>query len=229
MSSAFQLILLPGLGADERLLAPQREAFPQLIVPRWIPPRRTESLPEYAERMCGAVAPPRGVPLILGGVSFGGMLAYEMARHWKPDAVVLIASCRERRGLRPLYRAARPFWPFVPVTVWSVAKLFSRPVMNIKSRLPPADRDVMIRMFQEMDSRFMHWVVRAILNWRPEPLDGIPIFHVHGRRDRVLPARGVAADHWIDGGHIINVSHAGEVNSFIANVERNLFRSPPSE
>ena len=98
--TAFQLILLPGLGADHRLLEPQRRAFPQLIVPPWIPPRKNESLPDYAARMAETVTPSRDVPLVLGGVSFGGMLAYEMARHLKPDAVVLIASCRNRRGLR---------------------------------------------------------------------------------------------------------------------------------
>ena len=43
------------------------------------------------------------------------MLAYEMARHLKPDAVVLIASCRTRHGLRPLYRAGRRLLPLIPV------------------------------------------------------------------------------------------------------------------
>ena len=80
MNPTFQLILLPGLGADHRLLEPQRAAFPQLIVPPWIPPRKHESLPQYAERMAETVTPPHDVPLVLGGVLFGGMLAYEMAR-----------------------------------------------------------------------------------------------------------------------------------------------------
>ena len=117
----FQLILLPGLGADHRLLEPQRAAFPQLVVPPWIPPRKRESLPQYAARMAETVTPSRDVPLILGGVSFGGMLAYEMARYLKPDAVVLIASCRTRRvfvrsmrrgvGSCRSFRCRRGAWP----------------------------------------------------------------------------------------------------------------------
>ncbi len=62
------LMAEPGLGADERLLEPQREEFPQLVVPAWIPPRAKESLSDYAARMAETVKPSRDAPLILGGV-----------------------------------------------------------------------------------------------------------------------------------------------------------------
>jgi pimeloyl-ACP methyl ester carboxylesterase len=217
MSATFQLILLPGLGTDYRLLEPQREAFPTMIVPPWIPPRKNESLPSYAERMAATVSPPRDAPLILGGVSFGGMLAYEMARHLKPKAVVLIASCRTPRSLRPFHLRARRLLPLIPVQAWSVAKLLAGPVMRVMHRRSPARREILVAMFRESDSRFMHWVVQAILNWEPAPLVGVPVFQIHGARDVMIPARRVEADVLLSGGgHLINISHADEVNSFIA-------------
>jgi pimeloyl-ACP methyl ester carboxylesterase len=216
MKSAFQLILLPGLGADHRLLDPQRAAFPHLIIPPWIPPRKNESLPDYAARMAETVAPLPGAPLVLGGVSFGGMLAYEMARHIKPDAVVLIASCRTRRGLRPAFRAGRRLLPWIPIGAWDIAKLLSGPVVRIRLGVPPGQKDMAIRMFKESDSRFMHWTLHAILNWDPEPLVGVRVLQIHGGRDPLIPARRVEADRIIpDGGHMINVSHAKEVNEFL--------------
>jgi len=216
MSPAFQLILLPGLGSDHRLLEPQRAEFPQLAVPAWIPPLNGESLPHYAARMAETIAPSHDAPLILGGVSFGGMLAYEMSRHLKPDAVVLIASCRTRQGLRPIYRAGRWLLPLVPVQAWSIAKLLSGPVVRIRLGVPPARRDLAVRMFKEMDSRFMHWVLQAILRWEPTLLQGIRVFQIHGRCDLLIPARRVEADELIpDGGHLINVTHAERVNVFI--------------
>jgi pimeloyl-ACP methyl ester carboxylesterase len=212
----FQLILLPGLGADHRLLEPQRQEFPQLVVPAWIPPHKNESLPDYAARMAETVKPSRDVPLILGGVSFGGMLAYEMARHLKPDAVVLIASCRTRHGLRPLCRSGRWLLPLVPVRAWDIAKLLAEPAARLRIGVPPARRDMAVTMFKEMDSRFMHWVLQAILRWEPCPLEGIRVFQIHGRRDLLIPARRVEADEIIsDGGHLINVTHAREVNAFL--------------
>jgi pimeloyl-ACP methyl ester carboxylesterase len=219
MIAKFQLILLPGLGADHRLLEPQRAAFPQLIVPPWISPQKNESLPHYAARMAETVAPSRDMPLILGGVSFGGVLAYEMAQHLKPDAVVLIASCRSRKSLCPIYSAGRWLLPFAPLRAWSIAKLLSGPVMRLRHRRSVAKRELLIRMFKDSDASFMHWTLQALLNWESSPLAGIPAYHIHGARDPVIPARYVEADVIIpNGGHLINVSHAEDVNAFIRSV-----------
>ena len=217
----FQLILLPGLGADHRLLEPQRAAFPQLLVPPWIPAKKNESLPQYAARMAETISPSRDVPLILGGVSFGGMVAYEMARHLKPDAVVLIASCRTRRSLRPIYSAGRWLLLLIPLRTWSAAKLLSGPVIRIRHRRSVAKRELLTAMFKQSDSRFMHWVLQAILSWEATPLVGTPVFQIHGSRDRVIPTRRVKADVLIpNGGHLINVTRAEEVNAFLARLPK---------
>lgn len=217
MNTNFQLILFPGLGADHRLLEPQRLAFPDMIVPAWIQPRSgSETLPEYAARMAERVQPSRERPVVLGGVSFGGMLAYEMARHLKPDAVVLIASCRTRRSLRPIYGVGRLLLPVLPVATWQIAKLLAGPVMRLRFDAPAARRDMAVAMFRESDSRFMHWVLQAILNWEPSPLVGVRVLQIHGRRDRLIPAQRVEADEIIpDGGHLINLTHADRVNAFL--------------
>ncbi len=215
-NAPFQLILLPGLGADYRLLEPQRAAFPQLIVPPWIAPRRRESLPDYAARLAETVSPVRDRPLILGGVSFGGMLAYEMAKHLRPDATVLIASCRARRGLRGVYRMGRWLLPLLPAPAWSVAKLLSGPVVQMRRGVPSERKALTVRMFKDSDSRFMHWTLQAILNWTPSPPPPTPVFHIHGGRDPLIPSHRVEADRLIpDGGHLINVTHADEVNAFL--------------
>jgi len=74
-------------------------------------------------------------------------------------------------------------------------------------------------MFKQMDSRFMHWVLQAILRWNPTPPNGTRVWHIHGRRDWLIPVRRVEADEVIsDGGHMINVTHARRVNAFIGRV-----------
>jgi pimeloyl-ACP methyl ester carboxylesterase len=251
MAAKFQLVLFPGLGADARLFKAQQQAFPDLIVPPWIPPRlrsirkgdaspknagqamssgesqneavsnglreRDESLPEYAARLAATLNLRRDVPVILGGVSFGGMIAYEMARHVRPAAVIQIASCRLRRSLRPFYRFGRYVIPSLPMSTWSLAKLLASPAVGIASHFGARDRTLAVTMFREMDSAFMNWVLTAILDWNPTQYEGTPIFQIHGRRDLLLPVGRVNADVYIpDGGHMINVTHAQQVNAFIS-------------
>jgi pimeloyl-ACP methyl ester carboxylesterase len=218
MERAFQLILLPGLGTDHRLFEPQRRAFPDLLVPAWIAPRGNESLPQYAARLATGLARDHR-PLILGGVSFGGMLACEMVRCLSPQAIVLIASCRSPTAVQPLLAAGRPLLPLLPPRMWNVAKLLSGPVGKLVERVPNPYRETLATMFKESDCGFAHWILQAILNWRPTPVEATPVFHIHGRRDLLIPASRVKADKMIaDGGHMINLTHADQVNAFLSEV-----------
>jgi pimeloyl-ACP methyl ester carboxylesterase len=228
------LILIPGLGTDERLFMSQRPSFPDLTVPPWILPRDDEGLADYAARMAEVVyggglsrfsrsengtVPFKNEPIIIGGVSLGGMIAYEIARHVKPQAVILIASCRTRQGVNGFLRAAGHLWPVVPAGAFRVAKFISLPVLRTFGSLTPAQRKLCAKMFSDMDSRFMHWAVSAILHWNPTPLEQTPVFQIHGARDQIIPMKCVCPDEIIpDGGHLINLSHADMVNSFIRDV-----------
>src|SRR3954466_14008672 len=100
------LILLPGMGADERLFAPQRSEFPEMVVPRWIAPEPEESLAHYAERLARQVDP--RTRCFVGGASFGGFVAMEMARHLDARAIFLIGSVRSPDELPRRVRALRP-------------------------------------------------------------------------------------------------------------------------
>jgi len=214
MSESPSLIMFPGVGADHRLFQPQKRAFPQLEVPAWVPPRDHETLPEYAARLAGTLRISR--PLVLGGVSFGGMLAYEMARRLRPEAVVLIASCRTREGISPLLRRFRPVVARLPLEVGDAAKLIAPLAVATFRLLSPTQRQLCLEMFQQADSRFMRWVITAILGWEPCALEGVPVCQIHGRHDPVIPAARIEADEIVaDGGHLINLSHAEQVNAFI--------------
>jgi predicted esterase len=58
----------------------------------------------------------------------------------------------------------------------------------------------------------------AVLDWKPTAINGVPVYRIHGASDLVIPARLVTADTIVPGGHLINMSHADEVNRFIGEV-----------
>lgn len=212
-----KLILIPGLGTDERLFEPQRQAFPDAWTPPWLVPHKDESLIAYAARMAELIDTSK--PIVIGGVSLGGMLAYEIARHIKPKAVIQIASCRTRQGVNGFLRAAGHLWPVVPVGALKVAKFVSLPVLKTFGPMSPEHRKLCAKMFSEMDSCFIHWAVSAILKWEPEQLEQVPVFQIHGGRDQIIPAKCVTPDEIIpDGGHLINLTHASTVNAYIREI-----------
>lgn len=210
-----RLVLLPGLGTTEGLFAPQRRAFPALEVPPWLEPERAETVPAYGRRMAATLGP-AGSDLVLGGVSFGGMVALEMARHVPARAVVLIASATTGRALtrvahglarvgRPLpARALPPPRPLWPVVAWAFGARTAE------------DRALVYELIRTSRPGFAKWGLGALLDWDPGGQQPCPVRRIHGLEDRLIGAARVPADMVIPGaGHLINVTHAADVNAFI--------------
>ena len=83
-------ILIPGLGTDHRYFANIVDLLPDHQVIRFEIPQRGESIEAYADRLREQIEAEG--PVVLGGVSFGGMLASIMCRHVQPEALVLMSS-----------------------------------------------------------------------------------------------------------------------------------------
>ncbi len=215
---SMKIILLPGLGADARLLSPQKTAFPDLIVLPWLKPENGESLPAYAARLAKVCEATVGKePFVLGGVSFGGMLALEMAQHLNPKAVFLIASSRTGKSLKRLHDFFRVILPRLPLGVFAFVKKRIAPfTMHRLGKMNPDQRKICLDMLRDTDINFFAWATKALLNWSLGDELTCPIYAIHGERDVIIPLKKVRADVVVPGGgHVINLTHADVVNRFI--------------
>jgi pimeloyl-ACP methyl ester carboxylesterase len=71
-------------------------------------------------------------------------------------------------------------------------------------------------MIRHTPPPFVHWATRAIFGWPGIDEQPIPIHHIHGENDRIIPLRCVQPDVTIQrAGHMLNVTHPAEVNAFI--------------
>jgi pimeloyl-ACP methyl ester carboxylesterase len=209
-----RLVLLPGLGADGRMFEAQRGAFPGLVVPEWIEARAEELLRDYARRLAATINVPR--PFYLGGVSFGGMVALEMAKALRPAGVFLIGSARSNKSLPTFLKATERVSRNLSSGL--IKRLGGTPVLLAYSfGLKNAEQKKLLRdMLMEADLEFIRWGCRAMMSWSSDECEGIPIHQIHGARDRIIPRRLVKPDLVVRGaGHLVNLTHPEEVNRFI--------------
>jgi pimeloyl-ACP methyl ester carboxylesterase len=210
-----QIVLLPGLGADERLFAAQLRAFPDLLTPRWLSPDPHDSLAGYAARMAAEVPSVR--PLVLGGCSFGGMVACEMASILRPDALVLIGSAGSRSEIPWYLRTLAPLAQIIPSAGFKMSKILAPALGYLVGGREVAHRHLFVEMLRETSSTFLHWACTAVASWRPTPRPGVRVIVIHGSEDRVLPLGRRVVDVVIQrAGHLLAVTHAREVNEALA-------------
>jgi pimeloyl-ACP methyl ester carboxylesterase len=211
-----RIVLLPGLGADQRLFRAERERFPNLETPPWLPPLPEEPLGDYAARLAKSIEP---APDLLGGVSFGGMVAFEMARHLSPRAVVLIGSGRSRDSLSPTLRRLGFLARRLPLPVWAaVASAAVVPTVWIE-RLGPDEARLFRAMLRATPPRFLKWAACAILEWKDAGPPGCPVFQIHGEKDHILPLRLARAVVVVPRArHLVSLTHPREVQAFLDEV-----------
>jgi pimeloyl-ACP methyl ester carboxylesterase len=214
---ATRLLLLPGVGADRRLFDAQRTCAADIEVIPWIAPAPNELLRGYAERLAATVD--ASEPFVLGGASFGGMLALELTRHLRPVAVLLIASCRSPASLPSAYRYLNAAAQFLPAWAFTSAAARSRLVASRFGMTTPDERRLFAAMLRDTPPSFVQWACRAILSWPGAQELDVPVHHIHGANDHIIPLRGVQPTVVVsDAGHFINVTHSAAVNAFIDRV-----------
>lgn len=211
MTDDTPLILLPGLGADARMFSALHSGLPQLVTPPWIEPLRRETVAGYARRFAAVIDP--GRPCFIGGTSFGGVVAQEVAAvlpHVR--ACFVIGSTRSDKSKPWRIRILRPVTPFIGVLPW-MSPLLVR-LLGSWLRLPT--RGVMTQL-ADADAKFLRWGAQAILNWQPSPaVAGVRVCQIHGDRDRVFPIHLTQPDQIVAGaGHLIAITHPQPVVEYL--------------
>lgn len=203
------IILFSGMAADAAVAEPQLRAFPKLVVPPWPKPSEDESLTSYCERLANELRPLGAVAI--GGISFGGVIAMEVARFLNPRCVILIASVRSPKEMPWRIRVLRNFlWllPLVPIR-W----------MQWLARAIPLWSSVfagIVQEFRQADPVTLRWSIRQVLRWQGPPPLSCPLYQVHGDRDFLFPYKLTAPDVLIrGGGHLISMTRGKQVNEFI--------------
>ncbi len=203
--------LIPGLGADGRIFERLRLRGTVHVLDWLEPLAPDESLPAYAARLAAPIPP--GQDCWLVGVSFGGVVALEIAEQRPRARVVLVSSIAD-----PVERTG-----WVSLGSWLRADVWL-PVRLLR-RLPRAGEWFFgvgggrgNELFRELLSRltptYTHWALGQLFRWPGTKVR--PVAHLLGDRDRVFPGGQPSATHVIPGGtHFMIVTHPGEISRIL--------------
>ena len=196
---------MPGMAASPKI-------FEYLKLPKnfeihllsWIPPLKDEPLTNYAKRMCKRVVHKN--PILLG-VSFGGILVQEMAKHIFVKKIIIISSIKAKEEL-PL--------PMIVAKRTNVHKLLPTKLIEnieyltifafgkgIKKRVA-----LYQKYLSERNSEYLNWAINALVNWDQNKFSD-KLIHIHGDSDTVFPVKNLINPYFkIKGGHAVIITES---------------------
>lgn len=206
-----QLYIFSGLGADERVF--QRIDFCDYSIThvKWVAPVENESMEEYAARLLNQITTPK--PMLLG-ISFGGMMAVEIAKQIEVEKVILISSAKTRKELPLYFRLAgmvRLHFIF-PYRLMKKSNRMTNWFFGIDSI---TDENLLKQILIVTDVIFLKWAIDKIVRWNNKTIPD-NIFHIHGSNDKIFPFDNVKKDAIIqEGGHFMIMNKAEEVKEIL--------------
>ena len=206
---------ISGLGADEGAFSRLKITGYQLVYLPWLLPEKKESIRDYALRM--SVGIKEDNPIIMG-LSFGGMMAIEIAKLLPVAKIILISSIKTTDEL--------PNW-MKRIASLNLNKIFpmrSRKILEpVQNRFlgitNNSEEIIMVRNYRKnAPIIYTTWAINEVVNWRNDFMHP-SIFHIHGDNDKMFPIKNLLPSYIVKGGgHFMIMNKAEEVSAYVNSI-----------
>ncbi|MBT8257788.1 MAG: glycoside hydrolase family 76 protein [Bacteroidia bacterium] len=196
--------MMPGMAASptifEHIQLP-RDRF-EIHLLEWKIPYKSESLQDYAKRMCTEI---NSYPCVLIGVSFGGVLVQEMSRFINTEKVIIISSVKSKYELPRRMRMARKTKAYKLIPTQLAGNIEALVRFSFGKTV-----DKRLALYQKYlsvnDPAYLDWAIKNMICWdRAEPLPGV--IHIHGDNDMVFPIKYIDRSMVVkDGTHVMIIN-----------------------
>ena len=214
---------MSGLGADERVF--QRLVFLGFSTTfiKWLVPHDSETIEQYARRLLCQITTTK--PILIG-LSFGGIIAVEIAKQIDTEKIILISSAKTRNEIPFYYRF---------VGQLRLHKLLSAKLLKSSNFITnwffgttssEFAKQVLKQVLIDTDPTFLKWAIDKIVCWTniTQPQN---IFHIHGANDRIIPLKFVKCNVTIkNGGHLMILNMEEELNKILGQQMRRETNEP---
>lgn len=203
--------LIPGMGADSRLY--QRYQLPGNIhFIQWVHPKNSRTLGDYSRLIAEQVTTENN---IIVGSSMGGMLATELSRQINPLVTILLSAPIGRQQFPWFLKAiaaSRIHHMISPNGMMRLVKVCDV-FMGFKSK---EQRALFYEMLQSNGADFLHFNVRAVLDWSNiQPPTG-EFIQIIGDRDFLFDVKSIPSAIALKGsGHFTTYEKSEEICGII--------------
>jgi len=204
-----RIIAFSGLGADHRVFNYLDLSIPIEVV-EWKKGFANLSIPEYAKLLSKHLNLDEQV--ILLGVSFGGLIAQEVAQLINPEKIILISSWESKSELNRMVRLLGKvnLLRLIPTYFFKPPKRIAKFLFGSKND------ELLFSILDDTDKDFAKWATINLARWNGVK-NNVPVSRIHGTNDRVIPCPRSNRLIKIEGGHHFMIVDKAEALSTIIN------------
>lgn len=214
-----KIYCISGLGANEKVYERLNlsEKYSLVCLP-WILPLKNETLENYALRI--SINIDTTEDFIIMGLSFGGIMAQEIAKIKPPKKLILLSTIKNENE-KPFWISINNYIPFY--RLFPNIILTSSFLIKIGSKIRKAIYHQSLDLnaiYTFRENEYLNWAFRNIIKWKNIEFDHRNTLHIHGTRDIIFPFGKIKNATKINKGtHMLIHERAEEVSEII-----NLFR-----
>ncbi|MEL6916787.1 MAG: alpha/beta hydrolase [Bacteroidota bacterium] len=186
--SKIHVYFMPGMAANPSIfhnISLSPDIFEQHLL-EWFLPKKGMSLEAYALEMCKKI---KHKDPVLIGVSFGGMLVQEMAKHISVQKVIIVSSVKLTSELpkRMIFARYTKAHKLLPTGLVNNVELLAKYAFGeaVVKRLELYEQYLSIK-----DKYYIDWSIDRIVNWKGTGND-FKLVHIHGEKDTVFPLQNI--------------------------------------
>lgn len=188
MPNKTHVYFMPGMAANPSIfknIQLSKEIFTVHLL-EWFVPEKGITLSDYAKEMCSKIEHPNPV---LIGVSFGGILVQEMAKHILVRKIIIISSVKTKQELPKRMRLAKytKAHKLLPTGLVNNVEVLAKYAFgeSVVKRLELYEEYLSIR-----DKYYLDWSLDKIINWEQTSFAD-NLVHIHGDKDPVFPIKHI--------------------------------------
>jgi pimeloyl-ACP methyl ester carboxylesterase len=206
------IYLIPGVGANDKIFQNLDLKGYDVVHIKWPKHKKTETVQSYVKKLIPQIK--KDTQPILVGMSFGGIVAVELAKLIKPEKTIIISSIKtyHERPLKLMFLNSIKFHRLISGRLVLKFRFWLQLLLGSLNR---HDFELIEEMLKDINVEFNEWAVDQVIHWRNEEIPE-NLVHIHGTDDKIFPGYYVHNAHWIKGGtHFMVVNRAKEISKIL--------------